>query len=121
VAAVWRVFQIAARRFDLTDSSVQMSGVIGAESRPRCGRSFPLEAAAALGRRDGLGQPRCEQRPAPRHAAGRAGAKPGAGARACARLTLPSEKTLQLFVENAPGAYDVLRSPCHGRTFFDVT
>lgn len=30
MAAVRRVFQIAARRFDLTDSSVQMNGAAGA-------------------------------------------------------------------------------------------
>lgn len=85
--------------------------MIGAESRPGCGRSFPLKATAALGRRDGLGEQRGEQRALPlTQAAARssAGSEPGVGVCAYAQLAFLCEKTLQLFVENPPEAEDTV-------------
>lgn len=47
--------------------------------------------------------------------------EPGMRVCAYAQLTFLCEETLQLFVENPAEAYDVLRSPCSRRAFFDTT
>lgn len=56
MAAVRRVFQIAARRFDLTDSSVQMNGAVGAESGWVVEELPPESWSRHPAHRDGLGE-----------------------------------------------------------------
>lgn len=115
MAAVRRVFQIAARRFDLTDSSVQMNGAVGAESGwvveelpPKAGHGTQPTGTGSGRERGDQGQtfsPRCSEFKARQESC------------AYTRLALICEETLTLFGEHPPEAHYVLRSPCHIRTF----